>query len=81
MKSTRKIAKAGAPTRFFTKTGCPPPPIHWVDVDLTPSLLNELDSVASELNVDRQSLIKTLLRQALDQHYLASSVRRKGSIV
>jgi hypothetical protein len=28
------------------------------------------------LNVSRQAVIKTLVRQALDQHYVAQSVRR-----
>ena len=34
-------------------------------------MLHELDVVASELNISRQAVIKSYLRQALDQHYLA----------
>jgi hypothetical protein len=34
-------------------------------------MLKELDAVAKELNISRQAVIKTYLRQALDQHYLA----------
>jgi len=30
-----------------------------------------LDAVAKELNISRQAVIKTYLRQALDQRYLA----------
>ena len=37
--------------------------------------LEELDKAARELNVSRQAVIKTLVRQALDQHYLAQRAR------
>jgi len=33
-------------------------------------MLDELDGAAKELNISRQAVIKTLIRQALDQHYL-----------
>jgi metal-responsive CopG/Arc/MetJ family transcriptional regulator len=39
-------------------------------------MLEELDQAAEELNVSRQAVIKTLVRQALDQHYLAQRTRR-----
>jgi len=32
-----------------------------------------LDNAAKELNIGRQAAIKTLIRQALDQHYLATA--------
>ncbi len=51
-------------------------PIQRVNVDLTASMLAELDQTAQDLNVSRQAVIKTLVRQALDQHYLAQSARR-----
>jgi len=35
-------------------------------------MLRELDERAEELNVNRQAVIKTMLRQALDQHSLAT---------
>jgi len=41
-------------------------------------MLKELDSAAGQLNVSRQAVIKTLLRQALDQHYLAEGARPKA---
>ena len=47
------------------------PPIQRVNVDFTAPMLSELDSAARELNVSRQAVIKTLLRQGLDRHYLA----------
>ena len=51
-------------------------PIQRVNVDLTASMLEELDRTARELNVSRQAVIKTLVRQALDQHYLAQRGRQ-----
>ena len=41
--------------------------------DFTVEMLAELDAVARELNISRQAVIKSFLRQALDQHYLARS--------
>ena len=40
-------------------------PIDRVNVDFTSPLLDELDRAAEALNVSRQAVIKTLLRQAL----------------
>jgi len=34
-------------------------------------MLKELDDISNELNISRQALIKTYLRHALDNHYLA----------
>jgi metal-responsive CopG/Arc/MetJ family transcriptional regulator len=53
-------------------------PIQRVNVDLTAGMLGELDQAASELNVSRQAVIKTLLRQALDQQHLARRTRKAG---
>ena len=36
-------------------------------------MLDELDQMASELNVSRQAVIKMMLRRALDEHYLAKA--------
>jgi hypothetical protein len=57
-------------SRFFTNEGRMMPPIRRVNVDLAPGMLEELDRAAKELNISRQAVIKTLLRQALDQQYL-----------
>ena len=63
-------------TRFFKGQGRMVQPIQRVNVDLTASMLEELDQTAQELNVSRQAVIKTLVRQALDQHYLARQARQ-----
>jgi metal-responsive CopG/Arc/MetJ family transcriptional regulator len=52
-------------------------PIRRVNVDFTSPMLDELDAAAKELNISRQALIKTLLRQALDERHLARSTRLK----
>jgi len=45
--------------------------IQRVNVDFNLEMLEELDALAKELNISRQAVIKTYLRQALDQHYIA----------
>jgi hypothetical protein len=89
MKRTRKSAKPVTAesiarmadqgedvSRFFAGKGRMVQPIQRVNVDLTASMLEELDKTAQDLNVSRQAVIKTLVRQALDQHYLAQGARR-----
>ena len=56
---------------FFTKAEKMMPLIQRVNVDFTLLMLQELDQWAAELNISRQAVIKSLLRQALDHHYLA----------
>ncbi len=51
-------------------------PIQRVNVDVTAGMLEELDKAAQDLSVSRQAVIKTLVRQALDQHYLAQRAKR-----
>ena len=58
-------------SRFFTNKGRMMGPIQRVNVDLASGMLEELDRAAKELNISRQAVIKTLIRQALDQQYLA----------
>ncbi len=53
-------------------------PIQRVNVDLTAAMLEELDQAAQRLNVSRQAVIKTLVRQALDDHYLAMRARQSA---
>ncbi|HZE22440.1 MAG TPA: hypothetical protein VE054_00490 [Blattabacteriaceae bacterium] len=87
MKSTRKpksvehiarMAERGNDvSSFFTNTGKMMGPIQRVNVDFASPMLQELDAAAKELNISRQALIKTLIRQALDQRYLASNARKK----
>ena len=86
MKSTRKqkkpvsaeniarLADQGKDvSRFFTNAGRMIGPIQRVNVDFASPMLDELDNAAKELNISRQAVIKTLIRQALDQHYLATA--------
>jgi len=85
MKNTRKPRKVTAEavarladdgkdvSRFFTNAGRMMGPIQRVNVDFASPMLAELDNAAKELNISRQAVIKTLVRQALDQHYMATS--------
>lgn len=61
---------------FFTNKGEMRPPIQRVNVDFTLDMLKELDAIARGLNISRQALIKTYLRQALNDHYLARQAAR-----
>ena len=60
-------------SEYFTNKGKMKYPTQRVNVDFTIQMLKELDGISSELNISRQAVIKSLLRQALDQHYLATS--------
>ena len=62
-------------SQFFTNKGEMKPAIQRVNVDFNVVMLRELDIFAKQLNISRQAVIKTCLRQFLDQHYLA----RKGA--
>ena len=64
-------------SRFFTNSGRMMEPIQRVNVDFTAGMLKELDGAACELNISRQAVIKTLVRQGLDRHYFAKSRSRK----
>lgn len=52
---------------YFTNKFSLVRPVHRVNVDLTQGMLRELDERAARLNVSRQAVIKTLLRQVLDE--------------
>jgi len=58
-------------SRFFTNKGKVMRPVQRVNVDFSSPMLEELDRTAEELNISRQAVIKTLIRYALDQGYLA----------
>ncbi len=70
---TEKADRGEDISQHFTKKGKIKYPVQRVNVDFTIEMLAELDKVASQLNISRQALIKTYLRQALDQHYLATN--------
>jgi hypothetical protein len=65
-------------SRFFSNSGEMRKPIQRVNVDFTASMLEELESAAKELNVSRQAVIKTLIRQGLDQSQRARASRRRA---
>jgi hypothetical protein len=92
MKRTRKSGKPASAdaiarqadqgkdvSHYFKGQGRMVQPIQRVNVDVTAAMLEELDKAAQDLNVSRQAVIKTLVRQALDQHYLAQRARRPPS--
>jgi hypothetical protein len=58
-------------SEYFTNSGRMKKPVQRVNVDFTTEMIQELDAVASDLNISRQAVIKSYLRQALDQHYQA----------
>ena len=73
-----RVAEQGSDvSRFFTNAGrmMMPGPIRRVNVDLASGMLEELDRAAKELNISRQAVIKTLIRQALDQQYRVRGLR------
>jgi hypothetical protein len=63
-------------SRFFTNTGRMMPPIQRVNVDFTREMLDELDEAARRLNISRQAVIKTLVREGLDRRHLAEAARK-----
>jgi hypothetical protein len=71
-------------SRFFTNKGRMVCPIQRVNVDFTGEMLKELDQEAAALNISRQAVIKTLVREGLDRRYPRVSVdaksRRKGHV-
>jgi hypothetical protein len=78
--SIARIADRGKDvSRFFTNSGEMRKPIQRVNVDFTASMLEELEHAAKELNVSRQAVIKTLVRQGLDQRQIARTSRRRTS--
>jgi Ribbon-helix-helix protein, copG family len=92
MKKTRKAAKPVSAeviarladqgqdiSGFFKGQGRMVQPIQRVNLDVTAAMLEELDKAAQDLNISRQAVIKTLVRQALDQHYLAQRARQPQS--
>ena len=64
-------------SRFFTNAGRMMETIQRVNVDFTTEMLRELDGAAKELNISRQAVIKTLVRQGLDRQYFAKTRGRK----
>jgi hypothetical protein len=69
----KKADKGQNVSKYFSNSGKMKNPVQRVNVDFSHSMLDELDSLAEDLNISRQAVIKSYLRQALDQHYLAKA--------
>lgn len=67
----QSVERAEDISAHFTNSGRMKRPIQRLNVDFTVEMLHELDAVVSELNISRPAVIKTYLRQALNQHYQA----------
>ena len=52
------------------------PAVQRVNLDFAGPMLKELDREARSLNVSRQAVIKTMLREALDRRLLAERARQ-----
>jgi hypothetical protein len=72
----RMADKAKDVSAHFTNKGKMMPAIRRVNVDFTEDMLDELDGLVRKMNVSRQAVIKSFLRQGLDQHYLARGSSR-----
>lgn len=68
-------------SQFFNNKGKMKYPSQRIALNFSLDMLKELDNIAKELNVGRPAVIKTFLRHALDQHYLAKRERRSGQRV
>src|ERR1700693_4084811 len=75
----RLADKGSDVSRFYTNNGRMTGPIQRVNVDFASGMLEELDRAAKELNISRQVVIKTLIREALDQQYRARENRPTAS--
>jgi len=64
-------------SRFFTNRLRMVYPIQRVNVDFTGPMLAELDETAEELNISRQAVIKTLVREGLDLRGLRRASSRQ----
>lgn len=66
-------------SRFFTNSGRMMKPVQRVNVDFSAPMLEELESIAKELNISRQAVIKTLIRQGLDNRQMTRTARTKST--
>jgi hypothetical protein len=62
-----RVADQGKDITGFFKGGRMMNPIQRVNVDFTVEMLEELDEEAAGLNISRQAVIKTLVREGLDR--------------
>ncbi|MBN3899155.1 MAG: CopG family transcriptional regulator [Nostoc sp. NOS(2021)] len=59
--------RVGTPRQMTSRRG---QDIVTTNLEIPSLMLNELDEIATELNISRQAVIKMILRRALDEHYL-----------
>jgi len=64
-------------SRFFTNRLRMVYPIQRVNVDFTGEMLEELDQEAAGLNISRQAVIKSLVREGLDRRLPRRTVSRQ----
>jgi len=62
-----KASRGEDVSAYFTNKFTVVRPVRRINVDFTQGMLRELDARAARLNISRQAVIKTLLRQALDE--------------
>jgi hypothetical protein len=62
-----RMADQGRDITGFFRGGKMMNPIQRVNVDFTVEMLEELDQEAAGLNISRQAVIKTLVREGLDR--------------
>ena len=74
-----RMADQGQDIRRFFTGGRMMPPIQRVNVDFTREMLAELDTEAAHLNISRQAVIKTLVREGLDRRAARTAARRVRS--
>lgn len=65
---------------YFTNKFTVVRPVRRVNVDLTEGMLRELDERAARLNVSRQAIIKTFLRQVLDEERRGRAGSKKKAV-
>jgi hypothetical protein len=65
-------------SHFSNKFAIVRPAVQRVNVDFSAPMLEELDREAGVLNISRQAVIKTMLRDSLDRRYLAKQAQRVG---
>jgi hypothetical protein len=66
-------------SRFFANKGRMVYPIQRVNVDFTGEMLQELDQEAAGLNISRQAVIKTLVREGLDRRNSRRTSGHRGA--
>ncbi len=75
----RMAERRGDISRFFTNRLRMVHTIQRVNVDFTTPMLAELDDAALELNISRQAVIKTLIREGLDRRRSPAKRPRGGT--